>query len=110
MLLEKRIGRPAETHGPSGLPLSPVVTPAAPLLGDFLAAERAAVLDALAGWVRIPSIGAQPHHDTDVATSAEWCAERMAAAGLEHVEVLATGGHPAVYGDWLHADAPFTAL
>jgi acetylornithine deacetylase/succinyl-diaminopimelate desuccinylase-like protein len=87
-----------------------VVTPAAPLLGDFLAAERAAVLDALAGWVRIPSIGAQPHHDTDVATSAEWCAERMAAAGLEHVEVLATGGHPAVYGDWLHADAPFTAL
>jgi hypothetical protein len=29
-----------------------------PLLGDFLATERPAVLDALAGWIRIPSIGA----------------------------------------------------
>jgi acetylornithine deacetylase/succinyl-diaminopimelate desuccinylase-like protein len=81
-----------------------------PLLGEFLAAERAAVLDALAGWVRIPSIGAHPHHDSDLDTSAEWCAERMAAAGLEHVEVLDTPGHPAVYGDWLHADSALTAL
>ena len=81
-----------------------------PLLCDFFAAERAEVLDALAGWVRIPSIGAQPVHDRDVATSAEWCAERMAAAGLEHVEVLSTAGHPAVYGDWLHADGSLTAL
>ena len=81
-----------------------------PLLGDFLAAERAAVLDALEGWVRIPSIGAQPGHDRDVDTSAEWCAERMAAAGLEHVEVLSTPGHPSIYGDWLHADGALTAL
>ncbi|MDQ1488240.1 MAG: hypothetical protein QOJ23_754 [Actinomycetota bacterium] len=81
-----------------------------PVLADFLAAERPTVLDALAGWVRIPSIGAHPVHDRDVATSAEWCAERMAAAGLEHVEVLPTPGHPAVYGDWLHADGPLTAL
>jgi acetylornithine deacetylase/succinyl-diaminopimelate desuccinylase-like protein len=83
---------------------------AAPILGDFFAAEREAVLDALAGWVRIPSIGAQPVHDRDVATSAEWCAERMATAGLEHVEILATRGHPAVYGDWLHAHGAPTAL
>ena len=83
---------------------------AVPILDDFLAAERADVLEALAGWVRIPSIGAQPHHDGDVATSAEWCAERMAAAGLDHVEILDTAGHPAVYGDWLHADGALTAL
>jgi acetylornithine deacetylase/succinyl-diaminopimelate desuccinylase-like protein len=81
-----------------------------PMLGDFLAAERESVLDALAGWVRIPSIGAQPVHDRDVQGSAEWCAERMAVAGLEHVEVLSTPGHPAVYGDWLHADGAITAL
>ena len=30
-------------------------------------------------------------------------ANRVASA------ILATQGHPAVYGDWLHADAPFTA-
>ena len=83
---------------------------ATPLLCDFLADERDSVLDALAGWVRIPSVGAQPVHDADLDTSAQWCAERMAAAGLEHVDVLATAGHPAVYGDWLHADGALTAL
>src|SRR5581483_887879 len=96
--------------GPFGLPLGPMVRAASPILGDFLAAERDAVLDGLAGWVRIPSIGVQPVHLHDVALSAEWCAERMAAAGLEHVEILSTAGHPAVYGDWLHADAACTAL
>jgi acetylornithine deacetylase/succinyl-diaminopimelate desuccinylase-like protein len=28
----------------------------------------------------------------------------MASAGIENVEVMETGGHPVVYGDWLHAD------
>lgn len=81
-----------------------------PILGDFFAAERDSVLDALAGWVRIPSIGAHHGHARDVATSAEWCAEHMARAGLENVEVLPTPGHPAIYGDWLGADGAITAL
>ena len=33
-----------------------------------------------------------------------------AAAGIEHVEVSETGGHPIVYGDWLHADGAPTVL
>jgi acetylornithine deacetylase/succinyl-diaminopimelate desuccinylase-like protein len=74
------------------------------LLDRFLQAERDAVLGALCDWVRIPSISAQPLHAGDVVRSAGWCAERMLAAGLEHVEVLSTDEHPAVYGDWLHAD------
>jgi peptidase M20/M25/M40-like protein len=61
-----------------------------PVLSEFLAAERDSVLDALAGWVRIPSIGAQSAHDRDVEISAEWCAERMSAAGLEHVDSVKT--------------------
>jgi acetylornithine deacetylase/succinyl-diaminopimelate desuccinylase-like protein len=81
-----------------------------PLLGRFLATERESVLDALAGWVRIPSIGAHPMHARDVALSAEWCAEHMVRAGLGHVEVLPTAGHPAVYGDWLEAEGAITAL
>jgi acetylornithine deacetylase/succinyl-diaminopimelate desuccinylase-like protein len=97
-------GEHPRISGPSSAALS------SPILGDFLSAEREAVLDALASWVRIPSVGAQPVHDRDVATSAEWCAERMTAAGLEHVEILPTAGHPTVYGDWLHADAAVTAL
>ena len=33
-----------------------------------------------------------------------------AAAGVEHVEVAETGGHPVVYGDWLHAEGAPTVL
>src|SRR2546423_14089486 len=75
-----------------------------PILCDFLAAESEAVPDALAGWLRIPSIGAQPVHDRDAAASAEWCAERTAAPGLEHVEILPTPGPAAAYADRLHPD------
>ncbi len=81
------------------------------LLDGFLEAERDAVLAALVDWVRIPSISAQRLHAGDVERAAEWCAERMGQAGLEHVEILPTGGHPAVYGDWLHAgEGAITAL
>jgi acetylornithine deacetylase/succinyl-diaminopimelate desuccinylase-like protein len=81
------------------------------LLDAFLEAERDAVLAALIDWVRIPSVSAQALHAPDVERAARWCAERMGRAGLEHVEILPTGGHPAVYADWLHAgERAVTAL
>ena len=33
-----------------------------------------------------------------------WVANRLSEAGIEHVEVMPTAGHPVVYGDWLHAN------
>jgi acetylornithine deacetylase/succinyl-diaminopimelate desuccinylase-like protein len=64
----------------------------------------------LAGYqefLRIPSISTLPEHAADCRRAAEWLAVALADAGIEHVEVSETGGHPVVYGDWLHAeDAP----
>ncbi|HLF40440.1 MAG TPA: dipeptidase [Acidimicrobiia bacterium] len=80
------------------------------LLEPFLDAERDAVLAALSDWLRIPSVSAQPVHAPDVERSAAWCAGRMTEAGLEHVEIIPTEGHPAVYGDWLHAEGALTVL
>jgi acetylornithine deacetylase/succinyl-diaminopimelate desuccinylase-like protein len=58
-------------------------------------------------FLRIPSISALPEHAPDCRRAAEWLAEALTAAGLEHAEVAETGGHPVVYADWLHApDAP----
>jgi acetylornithine deacetylase/succinyl-diaminopimelate desuccinylase-like protein len=34
----------------------------------------------------------------------------MRRIGLENVEIIETGGHPAVYGDWLHAEGKPTIL
>ena len=42
--------------------------------------------------------------------AAEWLAAALRAAGIEHVEVVETGGHPVVYGDWLHAEGAPTVL
>jgi len=60
-------------------------------------------LTELIEFLRIPSVSTQPRHTPDVAFAARWLAQKMEEAGLEHVEVIETSGHPLLYGDWLHA-------
>ena len=72
-------------------------------LTGYVAAEQDRIVATLFDWLRIPSISAHPERAPDVRRSAEFTAGLLRDAGLEHVEVLETGGAPAVYGDWLHA-------
>jgi acetylornithine deacetylase/succinyl-diaminopimelate desuccinylase-like protein len=83
----------------------------APRLAGWVDGERDRILADLFHWLRVPSISAQAEHAADVRRSAEVTAGLMRDAGLEHVEILETGGGPAVYGDHLASgpDAP-TAL
>ncbi len=74
-----------------------------PTLAGYAQTERERILATLFQWLRIPSISAEPDHAADVRASAEMCAGLLIEAGLEHAELLDTGGHPAVYADWLHA-------
>jgi acetylornithine deacetylase/succinyl-diaminopimelate desuccinylase-like protein len=79
-------------------------------LEAHLEATREARYASYVDFLRIPSISALPQHAGDCRTAARWLADRLGEAGLEHVELAETGGHPVVYADWLHApDAP-TAL
>ena len=74
---------------------------------EYLQENQGSVVDQLLAFIRIPSVSALPAHAADVAAAGAWVHARLEAAGLEHVQTLATGGHPVVYGDWLHApDAP----
>jgi acetylornithine deacetylase/succinyl-diaminopimelate desuccinylase-like protein len=73
------------------------------LLADYVDAERERILATLCQWLRIPSVSAIPAHRDDVRRSAEWTAALLADAGLDDVEVLETGGAPAVYGEHLGA-------
>ena len=57
----------------------------------------------LLDFISIPSIAALPEHYKDVQRAAVWLRDRMLKAGIENVEIMDTGGQPAVYGDWLHA-------
>lgn len=73
----------------------------------YLEGRRDRSLAELLDLLRIPSISALPQHAADVRRAADWVVDRLKAAGVETVYILETGGHPVVYGDWLHAaDAP----
>ncbi|MBC7645306.1 MAG: dipeptidase, partial [Thermoleophilia bacterium] len=65
--------------------------------------RRGAFESQLCDLLRIPSVSTQPDHAADCRSAAEHIAADMRAIGLENVAVLDTGGHPVVYGDWLHA-------
>ena len=74
---------------------------------NFLAQMRHQHLDELCEFLRIPSISSLPEHADAVDEAAQWVASRMRLAGIEGVRVLATGGHPVVYGEHTHAtDCP----
>lgn len=72
--------------------------------------NKSRYLNELVEFLRIPSVSTQPDHNDDVQRAAQWLAAKMEAAGLEHVQVVKSKGHPLVYGDWLHAAGAPTVL
>ena len=78
--------------------------------GKYLAQNKERLLEEMMEFLRIPSISALPAHMADVQRAAQWVEARMKAAGIESVRIMPTGGHPVVYGDWLHAPGKPTVL
>jgi acetylornithine deacetylase/succinyl-diaminopimelate desuccinylase-like protein len=77
---------------------------------NYLQENKVRFLDEMFDFLRIPSISALPEHAGDVQQAAEWVAKRLESAGIENIQILPTGGHPVVYGDWLHAPGKPTIL
>ncbi len=50
--------------------------------------------------LKIPSISTDPEHSADMRRAAEWMAEQLRTIGMNNVQIMPTGGHPVVYGDW----------
>jgi len=73
---------------------------------EYARANRAAHLDALCDWVRIPSVSALPEHAADVHRAGEWAVDRLRELGLHRAEMVDTAGHPIVYAEWMGAQAP----
>jgi acetylornithine deacetylase/succinyl-diaminopimelate desuccinylase-like protein len=67
-------------------------------------------LESFKEFLRIPSISGLPLHAADCCAAAEFAAADLRSAGMEHVDVSETGGHPVVYADWLHASGKPTVL
>jgi acetylornithine deacetylase/succinyl-diaminopimelate desuccinylase-like protein len=65
--------------------------------------RQAAVLEELKELIRIPSVSTLPERKADVQRAAEWLAAKLHTLGFEQVQILPTGGHPVVVGQWLGA-------
>ncbi len=57
----------------------------------------------LSEFLAIPSVSTDAEYKADVERCAAWLSEHLAQCGLENVQQIPSGGHPAVYADWLHA-------
>ena len=79
-------------------------------LERYLDETADARLESYKALLRIPSISGLPAHAADCRAAAEFVAADLRSAGMEHVEVSETGGHPVVYADWLHAAGRPTVL
>ena len=77
---------------------------------SYLAEREEEHLNELLDFLRIPSISSLPEHADDVRQAGQWVMARMVKAGIEHIEMMETGGHPVVYGDWLHAPGKPTVM
>jgi acetylornithine deacetylase/succinyl-diaminopimelate desuccinylase-like protein len=57
----------------------------------YLEEHRNRFVEELIEFLKIPSISSLPQHADDVQRAARWVADRMKRAGIEGVQVLATG-------------------
>jgi len=92
------------------IPATPGGAGSTPEVEAYLEATAGQRLQRYLDFLRIPSISGIPGHAPDCRRAAGKLADDLRAAGLEHVEVSETGGHPIVYADWLHASGAPTVL
>jgi acetylornithine deacetylase/succinyl-diaminopimelate desuccinylase-like protein len=50
--------------------------------------------------LRIPSISTDPAYSAEMLRAAQWLVAHLDALGVENVQVMPTGGHSVVYGEW----------
>ncbi|MEW2394734.1 dipeptidase [Streptomyces sp. NPDC046862] len=80
--------------------MSQPVDSAVSAVRTYIENHRAAFLDDLVEWLRIPSVSAQPEHAADVRRSADWLAAKLKETGFRTAEVWETPGAPAVFAEW----------
>ncbi len=61
-------------------------------------------------WLKIESISRDSTKNAETRRAANWLVKKLKDIGIENVMLIETGGHPAVYGDWLHAAGKSTVL
>lgn len=69
------------------------------MVKQYVESNKQRFLDELFDWLRIPSISADSKYKQDVRKAAEYLKEKLAAAGVDQVELCETSGHPIVFAE-----------
>lgn len=72
--------------------------------------HRESHLNQLKELLSIPSVSALSAHKPDMRRAAEWLAAELMRIGMTRVEIMETGGHPAVYAERIDQPSGPTAL
>lgn len=70
---------------------------------EYVRANKDRYLDELKEFIAIPSISTLDEHKGDMRRAAEWVAAQLRSLGMNKVQIMPTGGHPVVYGEWMGA-------
>ena len=70
---------------------------------EYVRANRERFVAEMKEFLAIPSISTLDENKADVQRAAEWVAAQLRELGMDQVQIMATGGHPVVYGEWLGA-------
>ncbi|MBI1341565.1 MAG: dipeptidase [Terrimonas sp.] len=77
---------------------------------NYLEENKERFLTEMMDLLRIPSVSAKTEHKADMLTCAEAVKKSMLSAGCDKAEVMATAGHPVVYGEKIIDPAQPTVL
>jgi acetylornithine deacetylase/succinyl-diaminopimelate desuccinylase-like protein len=77
---------------------------------EYIESKQNEHLEELKEFLRIPSVSTKSEHKPDIEKAAQWVANKLRAAGMESVEIVPTGGHPMVFGEWMKAPGKPTIL
>jgi acetylornithine deacetylase/succinyl-diaminopimelate desuccinylase-like protein len=69
------------------------------MIKEYISANEQRYLDELFELLRIPSVSADSTKKSDVRKAAEFIKDKLAAAGVDKVELCETPGHPIVYAE-----------
>jgi len=69
----------------------------------FDQANKAANLDTLVEFLKIPSVSTEPEHEHDMVAAAKWAASQLQSMGFQKIQIYPTAKHPIVYGELITA-------
>jgi acetylornithine deacetylase/succinyl-diaminopimelate desuccinylase-like protein len=70
---------------------------------QFAKDNRPRFLQELADLVAIPTVSADSNNKPDILRGADWLVAKLKKMGFDKIQVLDTGGHPMVFGEWMGA-------